>query len=167
MVWLWIILILVALLIGFLLLPVRLKVDTSENHYELDIPGIFRCQVVPDEEEFILIKLRILFYKMTIHPLRMSGKSRKKKPGKKRRKSGRKSRMKWATVRKLLASFKVKHLEIDIDTNDAIANGLLTPLFIVLNRGRHRWHINWEERQLVKFELENRPIRVLWAIIKP
>lgn len=175
MLWLWITLIvLFVLLIGLLLMPVCMRVDTSINQYEIEIPGLFRAAIVPHEEDIIQIKMRILFFNKTIRPFDLKpGKKENRKNKEERRKkkrnigkgrSGRESlRLAW----KMLKSFKVNYLYVNIDTNDAIWNAFLIPVFHFFSGPGKVWKINWHEEQLVRFEIENRPIRVLWAFVKP
>ncbi len=140
---------LLILIAGILMVPVELYIDTAINQYYLQLKGLARASVEEDDEEVIRIRLRAFFRDFYFYPLKNIGVTKTKKL----EKSKVKNHKKKVPVRKIvrvLNSFKVKKLFVDIDTGNCISNAKLYPLFTFLDYYHGRFNINFEGRnQLV------------------
>ena len=68
-------------------------------------------------------------------------------------------------VFRILKSFRVTKMFVDLDTSNCITNAKLYPLFALLNYKYGGFNINFDGRTQLLLYLENRPIRILTSII--
>lgn len=137
--------ILLALIVGILLLPVVIEINSDAGVYEFRLGGWMKYRF--SAEKF----------------LAPSG--GKKKPGKKRHRYFRFLRS-WKRIRSLLASFEVKRFRLLLDTDDYILNAYLYPLAVFLS-GKNRYlAVNFNGRNAVDILVANRVWRILWALIR-
>ncbi len=74
--------------------------------------------------------------------------------------------MMWRLGRNLLRTFKIKRLQIWWDSDDFIWNARVYPLASVVNTlGIGRVWINFTGRRELALIVENRPGRMLWAVL--
>jgi len=66
---------------------------------------------------------------------------------------------------RFLKSFKVKKLLLNIDTGNCILNAKLYPFFSLLNYQIGNFSINFQGRNRLALEVENRPIDIIKSII--
>lgn len=85
----------------------------------------------------------------------------KKIEGKNASKKKRKHKMNFKTGLRLLRSFKVKTFYMNIDTGDCISNAKLYPVFAFLNYRYGGFNVNFDNRNQVILELQNRPIYII------
>lgn len=164
------------LLLGVLMAPVVLTIDTDEDLYRLQIIGLGEARIVPtwDTDWLIALRWRVWFFRREFRPLEWLTQPRPAKPGKKstsdpgdqRKKSrgqGRFSPPSWHRIRHLLQSFQVHQCQIAISSDDPIRNVWLFPLAYALSGPNRQISVNFIEYRAVKLRISNRLIRVLWA----
>lgn len=152
------------LLLGIMLVPLELCIDTTTNNYYLRIGAIAKASVEQDPKEIIRIRLKALFRNFYFYPLRGEKKDSVKKIKRKKMKK-RKKKIPFKKIFRVLKSFKVKKLRVDVDTGNNITNAKLYPVFAFLNYHVGRFHINFEGRTQMVLLLQNRPIYILKSFI--
>ena len=161
----WILLALfLMLVIGFLLIPINIYIDTIKRQYYVQVQGIAKVSIQAHEEEILRVHLRALFRDFYFYPLRKKHSSKPKrlketKPKKPKRKIG------FRKILNLLRSFKVKVFILNIDTGNYILNAKLYPVFAFLNYRLGNCNINFENRNQMVLYLQNRPIYILKSFI--
>lgn len=151
-------------LLYLLLVPIKLCLNTIKNQYYLQIHCLAKASIEGHKEELLQIRLNVLFMNFHFYPLKHIGppktmKIEKSKPKRLRRRIGIKK------TTRVLKSFKVKQLLIDIDTGDCLMNAKLYPLFSFINYHKERFNINFEGRNQLVLHLQNRPIRIIKSFI--
>ena len=157
--------ILIAILLFFLWLifgPVRLKVNTMKKTYEVILPGIFRGMIIPTNN-FLIFKLWIVAIPVKIDPLktRKSKKPKKKeKPEKKKRKRKENESIPFNKIRKMatriLKSFTIEKLYLNMDTGDYVLNARLVPVFAAITNNKRHLTINFQETNEFEIIIKNR-----------
>jgi hypothetical protein len=186
-----VLLVILILVFGFLLwilvAPFNLTIDTINHDYGISVPGVFGLRIIPDEEQVIIARITVL-----VIPIRLGlvktfkwarrrqkrkkekkqhrierDKLREPKKARKSAKAGRTSfrKMTPRKMLKMLRSFEVKVLYLNLDTGDGMWNGLLTPLFIAASRGNKKLNINYYDEFALRLVIRNRLIRVIYAWI--
>ena len=159
-------LILFLLLILYLLfVPVVFFIDTTTNEYYIQLRGLAKVSIVADAKEVLKIKLKITFFNFYFYPLKKKSPPKKKEIAK-RNESRTMKRISLRKSVRVLRSFKVKRILLDIDTGDWILNAKLYPIFGFLNYHVGKFNINFEGRNRLALHLENRPIYILKSFIK-
>ncbi len=159
-------LILFLLLILYLLfVPVELFIDTTTNEYYIQLKGLAKASVVTDAKEVLKIKLKITFFNFYFYPLKKKSPPKNKEIGK-RNEIRTMKRIGLRKSLRMLRSFKVKRILLDIDTGDWILNAKLYPFFGFLNYHVGKFDINFEGRNRLALHLVNRPIYILKSLIK-
>lgn len=162
----WILLILFfVLLIGFLLIPINICVDTSQEQYYIQLRGLVKASIEGHREEILQIHFRTLFTNFYFYPLRKRT-SPKLKKTKEVTTEKSKRKIPFRRIIQLLKSFKVKKLAMDIDTGNCILNAKLYPAFTFLNYRFGNFNINFEGKNQMVLFLQNRPIHILKSFIK-
>lgn len=157
---------LLLLIVGILIVPVELYIDTTINQYYLQLKGLARASVEEDNEEVIRIRLRAFFRDFYFYPLKKTGVAKTKKL----KKLTVKKRRKKVPVRKILNvlnSCKIKKLFVDIDTGNCISNAKLYPVFSFFNYYHGGFHINFQGRNQFVLQVQNRPIHIIKSFINP
>lgn len=149
------------MVIYLLFVPVTLHIDTNKNQYYIQVLGLFKMSALADEKEALKIKIKICFVTYYLYPLKK--KKVTEREGSKKKKYSRKFNHKIGL--KLLKSFKVKRFFIDIDTGDYLLNAKLYPLFALLDFEMGNIKINFEGRNQLMLNIQNRPIYILKSFI--
>ncbi len=161
---------LVFLLLAWLLLsPLDLRIDTQNNLYFLRWRYLARAEVLSDDGPGLAVRLWVGPFRWRFDLLEWAGKEKteKPKPEKKEKAKRKKSRMpKWATIRRIIRTFRVRRCFVDLDTGDYTRNAWLFPLFYLLRRPRAAVRVNFQGRNEVDLWIQNRPINVLIAFLK-
>jgi hypothetical protein len=160
----YILLILLSLLLVWLLAgPLIIFVNTVSNRYYLTLPGIFQVVVVPSEE-FFHVRGWIFFVPFRFFPFRKKKKKEPKTAGKKRKFKLPSGGMGMAMD--AIRSFRIKKLEMDIDTDDFLLNTWLVPVFS-LAPGKHtRMSVNFEGNSSLLLDMRIRLGALLWVFIR-
>jgi hypothetical protein len=167
-----VIIVLLLLLIGYLLwMPIVLKIDTDTNEYYLQLKGLAKASVLGDDKEVLKVKLNVLFLNFNYYPLRKIRASKKKKIASNKGKEDvkKKKNKNWTNegrrAWRVLKTFEVKQLLVDLDTGDYVLNAKLYPVFFLLNRWEGNFAINFENKNRLALTVHNRPIYILKSII--
>ncbi|NAS14448.1 hypothetical protein [Poritiphilus flavus] len=153
------------LLISLLFAPIDLLVNTNKNKYKIRIKGLAKAEIEADESELLRIRLKVLFLKFYFYPLRKrsASKSKREVTGVTRKK---KRQMPLKRGLKVLRSFRLKRLFLEIDTGNCISNARLYPLFALLNFYTDAMlHINYEGRNSLVMHVQNRPVNIIRSFI--
>jgi hypothetical protein len=158
------------LLLGYLLwMPILLKIDTDTDEYYLQIKGLAKATLMGDEREVLMLKLNVLFLKFNFYPLRKIGSLKKDRTGKVGKEDVVKKKKNWKNQSRrawrVLKSFEVKKLLVEMDTGDYVLNAKLYPVFYLLNMGKGSFSINFNDRNRLALIVQNRPIYILKSII--
>lgn len=66
---------------------------------------------------------------------------------------------------RLVRTFKVQKLRLDMDTGDYVVNAKLYPVFMLLNRHVGSFHINFQDRNRLVMDVRNTPYRLIKSFI--
>ncbi|PSR15334.1 MAG: hypothetical protein C7N36_00350 [Bacteroidetes bacterium] len=118
-------------------------------------------------EEEVVVQLRVFFWKKDFYPLdyRKPADSNRKDQSKVRKKRKKRKVNWWRKMRRILNSFEVKVLRVNLDTDDFIWNSLLFPLFFFLNNEKRKLTINYCGKEEIVCIVKNRPYRLLVAVL--
>jgi hypothetical protein len=157
----------VLLLLWILAVPVVVFLDTERNRYFLSLPGVFKAVAVPTEGLFH-IRIWAFFIPFTFDPFR--SKSDKKEKEKKKKKPLQKRKRKGILARGTLAvktfrAFRIRKLELDIDTDDFMWNAWLIPLFSAVNSENIRMRANFTGQASLLFDLRVSLGHLLWILV--
>ena len=154
------------LIIYLLFIPVILFIDTATNQYYIQLRGLAKASIELHSEEILIIKLRISFFNFYFYPLRKKRSSNTKKK-KMIIRNGFKNIKKFGfrKILRVLRSFKIKNLVIDMDTGDWILNAKLYPILSYLNYKVGSFNINFEGRNRMALHMQNRPISIIKLFI--
>jgi len=172
MIWAIVIGIFLLLLSWLLFTPLFLYVNTKEKKYSVGLKGIINFRFLPDDHQLFKIRITIVFYPFNFYPLQQKKEKTKtdpkvKKPAKK--KIGLGYRAIWLFLkisRKTLRSFKLKKLYLNIDTDDAITNAYLIPVFANLHRKNIKLFVNYTGELKMIINVENNIFRMLVVTIQ-
>lgn len=168
----WIILAAILLFFVWLLFgPIRLKINTSRDQYEIILPGIVRAMIIPTDA-FVIFKLWITAIPVKIDPLKPK-KKKKKKPIKKKPEKQKKKNSSDVPVKKIrmlatriMKSFTVEKIILNIDTGDYALNARLVPVFSVLSSNSRKLSINFQDVNHFELTIKNRISNFLKIAIK-
>lgn len=158
------------IMVGWLLIaPFRLTIDSHSNIYCLDWKRLAQVNIVPTSDD-LLLQFKILFWEKTLSVFQIRGSKRKKHKVEKQKAKKRKwFKVKASTMlrkgRRVLKTFNVKACKVNLDTDDYILNSYLYPVFYLLNRPGRSLNINYEGNSSILLIIENRPYKILKAII--
>lgn len=154
-------------------------VNTYDSEYYIQVRRLYRFSIIFDEDELFFFNIRIFFINFDVHPLRIILKPKKnKKDGKikkEKEKKKRKEKIRSLKNESLLAlkltlrvidTFKLKKIVLDIDTSNVITNAYLIPLFAILNRNKIRLNVNYSGQIGIIVIYENTLFRILFTAIK-
>ena len=159
-----------ALILYLLLIPIVLCINTAQNEYYVQLQGIAKASIEEHEDEVLRIRLRVLLMNFYFYPLRKIGtlswkKEDKKKLKTKKSKSTSKRGFNIRKIVPLLKSFTVKRLWMDIDTGDNVLNAKLYPYLGFMNYYVGSFNINFEGKNELELQLQNRPINIIKSYI--
>lgn len=158
-------LILLFLLILYILfMPINLCINTNSNQYYIQLKGLAKASIEGHEKELLRIELKVYFLKFYFYPFKKNVTKKQKKEVEVSKKKKRRS----FGVRKgmsVLKTFKVKRFLLDIDSGNCIFNAKLYPLFMFLNHNIGGFNINFQGRNQLVLDIQNRPIRIIKSFI--
>ncbi len=159
-----ILIVLSAILCYLLFLKIVLYVDTANNEYYVQAKGLVKAKIETHETELIQIKFNALFLKFSFFPLRKSKEKKKKTKTDKTTVSKRRI-IKIQRVIRIARTFKLVQLLVDVDTGDCITNAKLYPPFAFINYYGGQFRVNFEGRNQLLLNVQNRPIRIIKSFI--
>jgi len=151
------------LLFGLLFIPIELYLNTNTNQCFLHLKGLVKARFENDEEELLRIRVRFFFKNFHFYPLRKLGAPKRQKLGVKKDKKH--QGIKPKRILRLLKSFRIKKLSVNIDTGDYLLNARLYPVFAFLNYHKGNFNINFEGSNKMVLHLQNRPIYIIKSFI--
>jgi hypothetical protein len=157
---------LLILVVGFLVIPVSLYIDTDQGRYEVFQRPAFRFFAII-KNETIVPQLQIAGINVPLQSKRKGSikkarkKSTVKKPGFRRSVSA------WRfLVERLLKSFAIRQAVVDLDTDNVVLNAQLVPLFLWASHGPVHLSTNFNGRVYFHLEVRNRPANILWIFLR-
>jgi hypothetical protein len=174
MVWLILIFILCIILSFLFFAPIQLKINSNTGQYLLNWGWILQGRFIPDIEEITKSKihLNIFFFPFDFFPLKKNKKRKGKEEAKETTGDNKKSKKRIPfkhPVRRmwyLLRSFQVKVFDVNIDTDDYVANAYLFPAFQLLSGGKRHLQVNFEGKVEMQIWIQNNGMRVLRAFLR-
>ena len=157
--------ILVLFLIYLLLIPIIIVIDTVNNQYYVQMKGLLKANVLPDENEILKVRLKIFFLRFNFYPLKKRLSPNKSKKTKKNHGKKPKRNVDFKTVLRVIRSFKIKRFYLNTDSGNCITNAKLYPLFALLKYYKGGYNINFLGQNVLILAIENRPIRIIKSII--
>lgn len=157
---------LIALLLWILLAPVIIFLNTDANRYHVVLPGIIKMAIVPSADIFH-IRGWIFFIPYKYHPFQ--GKKRKKKEKPEKPKTKEKLRMlsgNTQLIKDAVGSFRIRKLQLDVDTDDFLLNAWLVPAFSVINGGNIQLRANFEGYSSLILDMRLRLGTLMWIFIR-
>jgi hypothetical protein len=162
-----VLLLLAAFLIYLVLMPLELVVDSYAGQYYLRLGFLARLSLEKDPLELLRLHLQVLFLNFYWRPSDIRVWGRQKKQSKVQTRGGKKPRITLIQTRRLIRSFRVKTLCLEIDTGNPVLNARLIPLSYVLGRRIGTIGINFRNRNFILVHVVNRPVNILKAFINP
>jgi len=163
-------LIFLLLLIGFLITPIVLYIDSEEQRYEVCQFPVFKFFI---EYSTLKPRLNILGWAVPISSVNDNKKSSEKhreiRKSKEKKTVGifSKSVNAWKfLVQGVIKSFSVKRVVLLMDTDDVVLNAKLTPVCMLATRGPYTFQTNFEGRVYFHLEILNKPGRLLWIFLQ-
>jgi hypothetical protein len=146
--------------------PVIIFLNTGEGRYFINLPGIFKASVVPDDALF-MIRGWVFFIPYRIRPFGRKKKKRKEKEEKSpRKKPSFNLRNGMNMGRNMLHAFRIRKLHLNIDTDDFSLNAWLIPVFSAVNSENIRLKANFEGQAFMLLDLRTSLGALLWALIR-
>ena len=161
----FILVILLILIVGFLVTPVSLYVDTDRGRYEIFQRPAFKFFAMI-KNETIVPQLQIAGINV---PLQSKGKTTIKNDRKKSKSKTtfRRSASAWRfLIERSLKSFEVKQIIVDLDTDNVILNAQLVPVLLLASHGPVQLSANFNGRVYFHLEVKNRPAKILWIFLQ-
>ncbi|MEZ5197846.1 MAG: hypothetical protein R2764_16110 [Bacteroidales bacterium] len=172
MIWIYILAPLLAIIVWLLLATLYIRVSTVNNTYTVGLKGFFKISLLPDEKEYIIIRIRIVGFNSVFYPLKPIEKKTRKK--KKKKIKVRKNKMTGLFVFRYflklaisaIRSWKIKSLKINIDTGDVIKNAYLIPIFVGVNVKKNiNFTVNYQSEMNLEVDVENNLFRILKVVL--
>ena len=164
----WIITLLVLLLISawLLLAPMELHIDTRVPHATFKWQTIGRATMIYEQEEWFLNIKILLFSKQWPLSRMLVESANKKKKAKKTPGAKGAPVFKWKQrIPGILSTFRINELKIAVDGLDQLSYAMLYPLNFMPLVGKHI-DINFRDQTYFLLRISNRPLRLLYALIR-
>jgi hypothetical protein len=171
MIWIFIIVFLFLTLLAWVLFgPIIIFINTGTSRYHLALPGVFKIAVVPSDGLFH-IRGRAFFIPWRYNPFKPKKEKEDGKPGKKTKQPKKRGGLKIRSgslrmAGDLLRSFRIRKLDLDLDTDDVILNAWLVPAFSMVNSENIRMRVNFEGNASLLLDLRTRLGALLWIFIR-
>ncbi len=163
MLWIILLLLLISFLVYLLVLPVDIVINTNADQYYMRLGGLGRAEVIGNPDYIVGVRFRNAIGSYHFYPLKKRKKSSPKKQKKKSR--FRMGRSPVRTAYRLLRSFEVRKLSLDIDSGNCITNARIYPVFALWNFLGGDFNINFFGRNSAEIHLRNRPYRIIKSFI--
>lgn len=157
--------ILLILVVGFLVIPVSLYIDTDQRRYEVFQKPAFRFFAVLKEDKIVL-QLQIVGINIPLQSKRKSPIKEDRKKSKSKT-TFRRSASAWRfLIERSLKSFDVKQVILDLDTDNVILNAQLVPVLLLASQGPVQLSANFNGRVYFHLDVKNRPAKILWIFLQ-
>ncbi len=152
-----------------LLAPFRVYVNTASNEYYISLQGIARFSPRFQQDQWV-ISAKVPFYTFEI-PLKSSPEKKKEaKPKKERKKRSSRTHLRFSSLlrllKRLIRSFRVRKLYLDLDTGSYPLNAQLVPLFLLVKSDVISLNTNFQGVNRCEFLLTSRPIKMVWPFVQ-
>ncbi|MCD4747305.1 MAG: hypothetical protein K8R58_13485 [Bacteroidales bacterium] len=149
--------------------PLVICINSSKNLYYINLTGICKARFII-KEKTLYLKMKIFFISFMFEPLKFMDK-KKIKVKKKKKKKQKKIFIKQIYliikfVLKIIKCFKIKKLNINIDTHNYYINSLLIPVTYIVNSPNVESSVNFNGINNVVIILESRTYKILMNLIK-
>ena len=150
--------------------PLDICVNSLNNDYHIKWKGIGEARIIVLPKD-LLFHYKIAFWEKdySILQFKFNSKKKDKKKDKKKKKTKRNFKKKGILAKRILSSFSIQKLHLNIDTKNYILNGYLFPIFYHLTRishGKPQLQINYKGKTEVDIHIRNRLINIFYAVIK-
>ena len=147
--------------------PIFLYINTDEKKYRAGLKGILNLSFIPDKDQIFYIRINVAFYTFNFYPFKKKEKkpkttSKVKKPKKKKKRTS--FRTIWLIKKiawKIIKSFRLKKLYLNLDTDDVITNAYLIPVFATLHRNNINLNVNYSGDFAIIINIQNNIFRML------
>jgi hypothetical protein len=156
---------LILVVIYLLLIPIIVFIDTQTNEYYIQLLSLAKASIQADKQEVVKVKMKVLFLNFKFYPLQRKKPSPKNKKIKKYNTYKGNKSIQFRKFIRMLRTFKIKRLFINIDTGDCISNAKLFPLFAFLNQSKASFKVNFEGKNQMVLHMQNRPINIIKSFI--
>lgn len=156
----FLLILLISLILGLLFLPIIICIDTTSNQYYLQLKGVFKIDFEKHEKEIFRIRINILFFNFYFYPLKTKH-FKKAKNTNKLKLEKQKKHIPFNKIIRVIKTFKIKKILINIDTGNCILNAKLYPFFVFLNYNNGHYSINFQNQNEFILVMENKPIHIL------
>jgi len=152
------------LVVYLLVAPIVIYLDTTANTYYLKLTHFVKISLESDKVAVLKIRMQLFFFKFYFYPLRLKSSNKKKK---RKKTTGLKQKRDVGLKKgyKILKTFKVKKILVNIDTGDCILNAKLYPVFAFLNYNFGSFKINFTGRNQMVLCIQNRPFNIIKTFI--
>lgn len=157
----------ISLLIWILIVPFTITIDSAKSLYELTLGKSIRANIFFTEEH-LLVRIKVWFYnKDLVFPWikLMSSKSNTKEIDMKKPKTKRRLKI-WDSgqkIKKVMRSFEIRKLWVNLDTGDSYYNSILYPIFFFAKGSNYRLNINYLGENEFSLIARNRLSKILLA----
>lgn len=163
-----------ALLLSFLLLKIRILINTDEGVLKISQSFLYSVRAFTDPSNPAVLRIKVFGIPFTIDLLKMGRKkNHSDKPVVEKKKVKQKRTGTWINIGKMIKSFlrafHVRFLHLSFDTGDFTLNAQLFPAVHTLNMSmddRYWLEVNFTGENYLHTQIETRPIKVLLVIIK-
>lgn len=149
-----ILLVIILLLMWLVFAPLIIKIDTERHEYFIALKGLIKIW-----PEWNLDGLQIHTQLPAYHFIKRLS-FRKEEGTKPVKKESRTRYMPFKKMMAVLRTFKVRYMDLTIDTDDYTLNALLVPIFQLINRPNFRGSVNFQGETRCELEIRNN----LWRI---
>ena len=155
----------VAVLLFVLLTPLRITIDTLAKDFNVRMNGIFKAELLADEEKFFTVRFRLFWKEINVEPMQEKAQRRGMNFIKKAHKHT-DIYKKLPRLMRLLHAFRIRKLFVDIDGQNVMVNAWLHPVFYALTAEEKFFHVNYFGRESLVFEAQTRIILLLYRFFK-
>jgi hypothetical protein len=155
---------LVVIVLWLLLAPFSLYLDTYRDDYCLRWRSLGSARLLLLEGE-LAIRLHIGPWRRDLYPLRPSAKQKTANQHKEQLPKKKRS-FPWRKMQRVLQSFTIRELHLEIDTGDYARNAWLYPLVYAIKPLRQHVQVNFLGRNEGVLVVENRLWKIAWAMLR-
>lgn len=144
-------------------MPLRLRINTDLQQYEVRQPGTLNISFHPRERPFMT--MRVFGFSINTEkkakPVQVPSAHKKQKRGVSRSPSA------WRyLIRGIFKSVRLKRLVCTVDIDDVVMDAKLVPVMLLLNRGVVSVSTNSANRYFLLLEIEARLNKALWTFFR-
>ncbi len=158
----------IVIMLGLILYcPLQVIIHSKSNEFRIKWGSLLSVWFIPAASDLkIRIKLLTFQKDLDILSIFLSSKSKPKSQKNKRRGSFKALKNTLPIIYQSLRSFRIKQYQLELDTDNFVINAYLFPLFHFLNKGKGKWHINYNGVTELDLEMFSRPIWIIYACTK-